>query len=339
MIKRTLLCGAMLSLALALPALGAEDDVVSARVVAPAENASLARTVILQGRASSAAGIRTVEILIGDQVVATEQPADFQQTVDISYNWDTRFEPGTSKLASNGYYVVGVRATANGEDNTDFATVPVKVDNIPTSPGGLRGAIENGSVRLEWFANPEPDIVGYRIFRRRGGSFSAVGTSEEPGFLDTPLTGRYSYRVVALRQSPSLKAGRPSVPSAPLRVVLTGPNGEGAGGGFVVGGKEAAPKGLPGSTLLSDMGDTGLPELPIAAAAEPAEDWGTFEKKLPYKVPDEFKVLSGGDDERATWSRFIPPDGLRWLAAGVLLLVVAAQARFIASRIASSRSS
>lgn len=307
-----------------------EDNVVHASMVSPGDGAVLSEVVTLHGRTSSPAGIKTAELLVDGEVVTTVAPADFQQEVDVLFNWDTRLTPDESGATSNGSYSIAVRGVTNGERAVDVDTVSVMLDNSPQAPTDLEAEVDGRELRLTWDANPEPDVFAYQVWRAQGKRFSPHGRVDVPGFYEELDPGTYTYAVVALRRSPSARKGRPSAASDPLSVVVNGgPDGNSS---FVVGGKGAGPKGLPTGFDLPSFGEAGLPKLPSLASAGSEEDAG-FEKKLPYKVPKEFRVLSKPTDERTRWWNSIPPDGLRWVAAGLLLLVVAAQARFIAARI------
>lgn len=74
----------------------------------------------------------------------------------------------------------------------------------PKAPAGTAVAIERGTIRLYWFPNDEPDLAGYRIYRRpdTGGEFARIGEVDpsEPSFVDaTAAPGvRYHYRVTAI---------------------------------------------------------------------------------------------------------------------------------------------
>jgi hypothetical protein len=308
-----------------------EDNVVQAWMVTPGDGSVLSDVVTLHGRASSAAGIKRAELLIDGEVVSTITPADFQQEVDVVFNWDTRLTPDEAGPTTNGPYYISVRAITHGERTVDTDTVTVTVDNPPQAPTGLEAEVEGAELRLTWKANPEPDVFAYQVWRAQKKQFSLLDEVDVAGFYEELKPGTYTYVVVALRRSPGERKGRPSEASEPLLVVINGgPDGNSS---FVVGGKDAAPKGLPTGIVLPSLGQAGLPDLPnLAAGADPEADAG-YEKKLPYKVPKEFRILGKPTDARERWWNSIPPDGLRWLAAGLLLLVVAGQARFIASRI------
>jgi hypothetical protein len=72
----------------------------------------------------------------------------------------------------------------------------------PAAPTGLTASPGWTTVQLNWTANGEADIAGYKVYRKIGsGSWSGspVSTGSATGFLDTGLTigETYSYRITA----------------------------------------------------------------------------------------------------------------------------------------------
>jgi hypothetical protein len=73
----------------------------------------------------------------------------------------------------------------------------------PAAPTGLGATAGDGVVSLDWADNAEPDLAGYRVYRRvSGGLWSAVpqATVSVSGFVDGSVTNgtTYDYRVTAL---------------------------------------------------------------------------------------------------------------------------------------------
>ncbi len=112
----------------------------------------------------------------------------------------------------------------------------VEVNRIPPlAPTRVEGGrnLNGNRVDLEWQANPEPDVVGYRVYRSTDPTLlgtrvcptlaAAESYITKPSCLDeeapSPLPGvSLYYKVVALDRAPdrSLREGQPS---APLQVV------------------------------------------------------------------------------------------------------------------------
>lgn len=69
----------------------------------------------------------------------------------------------------------------------------------PTAPKGLRADVDGTEVVLTWSPSPEPDLEGYRVERRGGGSWQKLTTTTSTTFVDEPGEGTHTYRVVAER--------------------------------------------------------------------------------------------------------------------------------------------
>lgn len=74
----------------------------------------------------------------------------------------------------------------------------------PAAPTGIAVAVEGGQIRVYWFPNAEPDLAGYRIYRRAEDEAEArpIGevTAAESSFADTGASAgvRYHYAVSAI---------------------------------------------------------------------------------------------------------------------------------------------
>jgi len=72
-------------------------------------------------------------------------------------------------------------------------------DSIPGAPQGLHLLLENSYARLYWRKNPEPDLQGYRIYRRERATvlqwslWSVIGESADTTYLDTTVQFGYTY--------------------------------------------------------------------------------------------------------------------------------------------------
>jgi hypothetical protein len=314
---------------------------INARLDGVSDGSVVRGIINLVGRASSPAGIRKVTLTIDGETVAEQTPNGVRQEAEVTFDWDTSYYVGSSQLSRNREYTVRVKAVSNaGAEEQTGATVIV--DNPPAVPTGLIAVPKNKKVTLSWTANPEPDIVGYRVERFFGNEYIEAAIVEEPSFSETRQPGRYSYRVVAIRSSELSSEGLASDPSASVTVSIAGAGraaggagsgdgsarsrgatGSGRGGGTVLGSR-----GLPGGVALP--GEAGLPPAPAA----PGLDWGSFDKRLPYRLPKGGVPIQAAPANRKLLDaiRIIPPDGLRWVAAGLLLIVMAALFRFIAWR-------
>jgi len=73
----------------------------------------------------------------------------------------------------------------------------------PKAPTGLAAAVEGQAIKLYWFPNSEPDLHGYRVYRREAkGEYRLIGEvgAAETSFADTTAARgvRYYYEVTAL---------------------------------------------------------------------------------------------------------------------------------------------
>lgn len=354
--RRSLLVLAIISLLLAAAPAYAQTA-PDAAVTAPGDGAIIDGTVTVRARGSATAGVRSIRLLIEGTQVASKEPSELRQEVDVDYTWNTATVLGGSGIARNGWYQIKVVVAANGGGSTE-ATRNVRVNNGAVAPTGLSVVIHQQRVNLSWQANPEPDIQGYRIEADSGSGFSGVGTTAHTSFEYQAEPGNYTWRVVALRTSPADTTGRPSEPSAPVSAVVkappvaqeTGGSGSGAKGGkavvgdkrifggattkearktlrqtarrFASGGISSAAISLPGAAI-------GLPQLP-----DNELEWGTYEEKLPYNLPPTSGLELETIPTRlaAPSTSVVPRDALQWVAAGLLLLVTAGLLQFFALR-------
>ena len=164
-------------------------------------------------------------------VKTSHAPALLNWSVDGTVQGSIR-NPGTSynfswpiAALSDGDYIVSVQAyDADGLSGAS-RSLTVKLNrNEPAAPTGVEAG-RNGSVaEIEWLANSERDIAGYRVFRIDGSTATQVcpaastttplkGTScQDP---NPPATGTLTYKVAAVDRSPSgaFRAGALSAPA------------------------------------------------------------------------------------------------------------------------------
>jgi hypothetical protein len=328
----------LVMLAVAVPVAGAQRA-INARLDGVSDGSIVSGSVNLVGRASSPAGIRRITLTVDGETVAELTPSGVRQEAEVTFDWDTNYYVGSSQLSRNREYTVRVKAVSNAGAE-EQASATVIVDNPPAVPTDLIAGAKKDDVMLSWEPNPEPDIVGYRIERFFGNEYVEAALVEETEFSEAQEPGRYSYRVVAIRSSQVSSEGLASEPSASVTVSVEGSgrgarragSAAGAARGKVAGTKRGAVGGVLGSRGLPRgvalPGDAGLPPAP----APPGLDWGSFEKRLPYRLPKGGVPIKAAqaDKELLGAIRVIPPDGLRWVAAGMLLMVIAALLRYLA---------
>lgn len=130
---------------------------------------------------------------------------------NVSFNWSV-----TPKY--NGVYNVTVSATGqyNGglsgtQTQSSQVTRPFRVEIDPKKPTGIAAgpAETTGDVTVTWSPNPEPDLIGYQVYRSyAGAASSAIGSPVSPSSKPTyhdDLTGKaqgqYKYQVQAVRRA------------------------------------------------------------------------------------------------------------------------------------------
>ena len=341
-------------LLMSAPALaqGAPD----ARITAPGDGAAIGGGTTVRAEGSAATGVNRIELFIEDKLVASKDPSELRQNLDIEYSWDTTRTLDGSGLSRNGWYQIRVRVVAAG-GSTD-ATRNVRVDNGASAPQGVSVSVAEQTVSLSWNANPEPDIDGYRVEADKGAGFATVGTTGSTSYSYQAEPGTYSWRVIALRSSVVYEGGKPSDVSSSVSATVAAPaptsgSGSGAGKGGVNGSNEkvfgnsnkAAKKyiretqqrfargfgGFASAGLSLPGAAIGLPNLPDSDVLE----WGTYKNKLPYSIPKggialestELKPLAA-----PTTTHVMPLDALRLVAAGLLMVVTAGLLQFLSLR-------
>lgn len=371
-----LVTGSVLVLGAALPA-GAQTG-TSATLSGAANGQAVQGSLGLTASGSSSTGIKKLTLTINNNTVKSQDYGGVAQSQSFSFTWNT-------SAYANGDYTVKVIAESNGGNATDSKRL--LVDNAPSTPTGVTASVADGVVNVTWNANPEPDILGYRV-TRDGTSLGQVGGTS---LTDQPSPGDHSYSVTAVRRSPTQgeRAGGSSstsinvpVPPPPPSDGSTGEPTEGYGdgsdsgsdgfgssggdGGSVpgYGGSKGGKKngtgsggyggggsgGLPGTygysggaRFLSGIGLPGNLTLPGSrygtAGGNGAVFDETFEENLPYDLdPGSATELGNENFPRNIAARsssgFIPPDGLRWVAAGLWFIVAAALLKLLETIVA-----
>lgn len=352
---RASLLGVALVCLFAAPAVAQTS--VSVAIVGLKDGDVIAGTVHLRADAASDVGIKRLDLSINDVVVAAIEPSELRRKVSVDYDWNTVWALGGSGMARNGRYMARAVAISNA-DKKQSVQIVVVVDNAATTPQGFSSQISEDVATMSWSPNPEPDIVGYIVQRDSGGGFLDVAQVSDTSYSETVAPGDHSYRVVALRSSEVSPAGKASAASASSSVHLDPPptpqaddggSGPTAGGKPVKNGKVGSVRlrdfrldrgrnlagagGLTSFARLPQIGLTALPRLPEAGDAALA--WGTYENQLPYELPEEGPIEVRGlglSAASSSWS-VIPPDGLRWVAAGMLLLALSGLLKILALRL------
>ncbi|MEA2516860.1 MAG: hypothetical protein QOG16_698 [Actinomycetota bacterium] len=352
MTRKRGLAGLVVGLVVATASPAFAQTGATAKVTAPGDGAVIVGSQTVSGSGSSTAGVKSVKLFIEGELVASKEPSDLRQNVDVSYGW------ATSSLR-NGWYQLRVDVAANG-GASDSSHINVKVDNAPQPPSNLTSSVKGQTVSLSWSPNPEADITGYRVEVSAGGAeWTSVTQTQGTDYAAEVAPGSYEYRVVALRSSPTMDGGRPSDPSSPVSLSVAAPPSAPADGGLggkgrgYTGGGDPRVYGKDGGASAREVrktarafsgggtgfsfgnislpGSAGLPSLP---GTGDDFEWGTYKERLPYSIPQGGVPLDLAPPRLAALSttKVIPLDALRWVGAGVLMIVLAMFLQFFGWR-------
>jgi fibronectin type 3 domain-containing protein len=123
------------------------------------------------------------------------QYTDLNVHNDIKYIYSLR---GVKKV---------VKTEVEGKGSPGIAITPIKV-TPPGAPLGFVAIPLREGIELSWRKNPEPDILGYYVYRRKLGEEEYKRLNESPvtkeTYLDTDviLEQEYEYAVTAVDNSP-----------------------------------------------------------------------------------------------------------------------------------------
>jgi hypothetical protein len=99
-------------------------------------------------------------------------------------------------LLALGLVAVALTAGCNGEDKV------IAVDNPPFRVQGVYSVTGDDRVTIYWNENQESDIDYYKVYRNSAptGTFTLIGSSNSPPFVDTQVTNgtTYYYAVAAV---------------------------------------------------------------------------------------------------------------------------------------------
>jgi fibronectin type 3 domain-containing protein len=99
-----------------------------------------------------------------------------------------------------------VKTDVEGKGSPGIAVTPIKL-TPPSAPVGLVAIPTKEGMELTWNRNPEPDILGYNVYRRKTGEKEFQRLNESPlpknTYLDTDvvLQQEYEYAVTAVDNS------------------------------------------------------------------------------------------------------------------------------------------
>lgn len=145
------------------------------------------------------------------RVLQETSPGSWSQVAEQTYGPLAEYSRVVSTAADSGavnpYSVFRIEAAEPFQFGAPTWTSPpdsgYSVDNLaPLIPSALQGSYADGTTRLEWTANREADLVGYRVYRGDSPDFPddaghRVAEPVTPGYTDAAGTA-YAYRVTAV---------------------------------------------------------------------------------------------------------------------------------------------
>ena len=228
----------------------------------------------------------------------------------IEMPWDT------GSMRYNGTYEISATAVSMLNSTAHALIGDLIVNNPPARPPGVSASLDGTVPVLNWTANTEPDLAGYRILRsENGGAYVPVGTSPGNSFRDTkaPQGKPLKYEVVALRKSPADANGIASAASLPTAATVAAPP---------VTPTVAAPAPVTSGTMGSTSNN--------AAAQDPSS---TFAPTLPFAQAVPTSTATLPDAPAPTAAAALPGEGgytkttlahkLPYLATAIFVVLVA----------------
>lgn len=259
----------------------------------------------------------------------------------VNISWNSNSEPDITgyrieRDSGSGWNSLGITSATGSRDTPGAGDHSYRVVALRYSPNSSSGKASSpsGSASINVPQPPPPTTDGGTGSEPGSGSDSGSegsGSGSGSGGSGSGGSGVPGYGGSGGKK----KGGSGSSGGGDVSVPGFGPQG----GSFTVGGKTLGGIGLPGA--LSLPGGRGLPDLPSASGNSGSLADGTFEETLPYDLEGaaSTEILGeGGPGNIAAvstaWS-VVPPDGLRWVAAGLWFLVTAALLRFLERRLAA----
>lgn len=226
---------------------------------------------------------------------------------------DNRTFRFTPAFRCNGSYGVSVVArTGSGllASSSDPLRAPIALADPGPAPTGIAGVVDSASrqVAISWNADPDPDVVGYRV-RRDGVPVADVGPGTRDYVGTVPADGQYAFDVQTLRWG----AGGPGSPSiaspasGPFGAsVVPAPPGGGGGDGGGAGSGGSGAGGASGAGGTGTTGGSGGPGGGSATTGGSLPGTGTASPTLPRRSgsaaggSSRSTYRSGGSISRST---------------------------------------
>jgi hypothetical protein len=164
--------------------------------VAPAEGSVLPvpRPALVVGNATSPDGLALVYTFELYRVVGGT-PTLFDQASSLPEGTGTTSYVPSLDLPEGDY---SWRARATDVQPGPWmasAHFSVAFDHPPAAPTGLVATPGDARVTLAWNPSPEPDVIGYRVYRSlvSGGPYAAIADTTSPAHVDLTVTNGVTY--------------------------------------------------------------------------------------------------------------------------------------------------
>ena len=159
-----------------------------------------------------------------DSLAEDDTPSLVEQTTGIAETPDTTSWTPSTDLP-DGRYSWRSRAADTSQSGPWSATrrFDVLVDPAPAAPTGLRAVAGDARVHLDWTVSPEPDVVGYSVYRalQSGGPYAVLAATSAPSYEDLAVSnGTPYYYVVTARDARSESPRSAEVSARPEEPVV-----------------------------------------------------------------------------------------------------------------------
>ncbi|OYD16774.1 hypothetical protein CH333_02675 [candidate division WOR-3 bacterium JGI_Cruoil_03_44_89] len=166
----------------------------------------------------------TEEDLIGYTVHRSATQGGPYQRVNASIVSQSRYIDRELENGETYYYVVrALDARGNASEGCDEVWATPEEDTLaPSPPTGLQVEVLDSRLIVDWYDNPELDILGYNLFRREtpGGEFSQMNTSllSRSYYVDDDVTNgeTYWYFATAVDESENESEGSDTFEATPI---------------------------------------------------------------------------------------------------------------------------
>ena len=167
-------------------------------------------------------GVRLTWQAAGNSFAVLRRGPDEQSYREVGRALKPEYVDTTIEFGKRYSYIVQTVAKAGAGEAQSELSKEVDItplDTFPASaPVGLAAVPSTASVELAWERNPEPNVIGYRVYRATAnGAFAPLGDVQLPAYSDRKIEAGKTYRYAVT----AVKNNRvESKMSAPVEVTL-----------------------------------------------------------------------------------------------------------------------